>query len=574
MVNDSQPLAGRTLRLFGPGEITRLDPACYHPDTASSQVNRLFCRQLFSYRPEHDLRSWQAIAPVPDLAVEIPSIYNAGLGASGTTYVVHLRSGVYWDTSPPRELVADDVIRGLKRMGNPVLRSPLLPYFLTTIRGFRQFCDDYRAAVRDRGPDPDALARYQNSHEIAGVFALDDHTLIFELARPTLAFANILALPCASPAPAEYDALVPNSPEFPAAVRSSGPYRPIAVTRNRLLLDRNPAWHQATDPIRGQYLDDVEIARGPASDVVRLIEAGAADLPWGLTLPLPGGPPEEQRTGLGHSLDPYLVLNVVSPRADRALSKPGVRSAIAGSIDKAVLADLAREVDPGRAAQPADGLIPTDNDGHAGAGSAPRPDLAHARALLAVAGYAESLTLTAVCPALPPYPEITRAVAADLAKVGITVDVAELAPEEHHALLEDPEQAYRGTWDLGCLSWSPTWLHCNRQVFLQPLVQASPWRGTANCGQYRNPDVDTLMEDALGAVDPWQADALWRAVEQALDEDCAVVPLLFRAPPAAPRHSRRVRGSTRLPAFGHAIDLANVRLEGADVESYQVGGRR
>lgn len=565
-MNRTEPRLGSVLRLYGPGEITRLDPACYHPATASSQVNRLFARQLFSYRPETDLRSWQAIAPVPDLAVEIPSIYNAGLGASGTSYVVHLRSDVYWDTSPSRRLVAEDVIRGLKRMCNPVIRSPLLTYFLSTVRGLQEFCDGYRADVRSSNPDPEQLARYQNSHEIAGVFALDDQTLVFELVRPTLAFVNILALPCASPAPVEYDALTPNSPEFSANIRSIGPYRPVEVSTTRLLFEPNLAWRQESDPIRRQDLDGLEVIRGPAdrTDVADRIDAGAADLPWGLRV----APDHEDRSGdtssgLGYSLDPYVVFNMVSPRADSALSKREIRQAIAHAIDKETIAALVSET--GWAAHPADSIIPIGNDGYEDAQLGYRPDLAKARTLLAEAGYPDGLSLTAVCPMLPPYPQITRSYAADLAKIGIRVAISELAVEDYYALLEDPDRAQHEAWDMACLSWWPSWFHRNSQAFLQPLFQANSWRGTANCGQFHDAQVDKLIETALDTVDPRECDLRWQAVQQEVVDACAIVPLLFQTPVTGPRRSQRVRHAIPLPALGHAIDLANVRLVTSEV---------
>lgn len=77
----------RVLRLAGPGDLDQLDPAG-SPRPATDQIIRLCTRQLFGYRAAADPRGWQAVAPVADLAAEIPSIYNAGLGASYTSYVV------------------------------------------------------------------------------------------------------------------------------------------------------------------------------------------------------------------------------------------------------------------------------------------------------------------------------------------------------------------------------------------------------------------------------------------------------------------------------------------------------
>src|SRR5215217_7476246 len=103
------PNFGGTLRYFGPGGMDHVDPAAAYY-AFSHQIIRLFTRQLFSYPTALDE---SALRPVPDLAVEIPTVENGGLSPDGRRYTIRIRRGTHWDTSPPREVTAHDVIRGV-----------------------------------------------------------------------------------------------------------------------------------------------------------------------------------------------------------------------------------------------------------------------------------------------------------------------------------------------------------------------------------------------------------------------------------------------------------------------------
>jgi peptide/nickel transport system substrate-binding protein len=511
---------GGTLRLRGPGDPAALDPSCVD-DVASARLTRLYARQLFTYRAEPDLRSWQAIAPVPDLAARVPSIYNAGLGASGTTYVVHLRPGVRWDTEDSRAVTAHDVVRGMKRLANPVRPPAVLPYFTSTIRGMAEFHAQFVAAA---GADPTAaeLAAFQDSHEISGVFALDDESLVFELVRPALDFISMLALPAVAPAPAEYDAYLPDSPELRQNLRANGPYRVASYTPGReLVLAPNPAWDQATDPVRRQHLDRIEVGLGAAPDRAELaaqVRAGEIDLPWGARVAEPyTGVPATPLVALGWRLDPYMIFNL---RGDGPLRDRRVREAIACAVDKDAVADAVAGLRTGTVIRVAGGAVPPENECHTAIDPYPHaPD--RARALLAEAGHAGGLALTAIHPDTPEATAVARSLATDLSRVGVAVRLEALTPAEHRARLADPA----GTWDLTTLSWSPGWLHGNARVFLQPLFQSG------GIGGYAEPEVDGLIERALGSIDPRRAVPLWQEVERRALADLPVVPLLFQTPP-------------------------------------------
>ncbi|MFD2472423.1 ABC transporter substrate-binding protein [Amycolatopsis silviterrae] len=552
------------LRLIGPSVPDDLDPATAHHDS-TRQLTRLFARCLFGYRAEPNLRDWQAIAPLPDLAVDIPSTYNTGMGARHVNNVVHLRPGIVWDATPPRPVTAHDVVRGLKRLGNPVLRPAALPCFTSTIRGMAEFCEGYRAALGSGEPSARDLADYQNSHDIPGVFLLDDESLVIELTRPALDFAHLMAMPCAAPAPVEYDAYIPGSPEMQRNLRSNGPYRPAGFQPGELLrFSRNPRWARETDPIRGQGVDAIEVLGEHAvpAGIEARIRSGTADLAWD------GAVADPSRTidaDPGYALDPYLVFNLHSPNSGGAVGERDVRFAIACAVDKTALLDLHDEHSPGTTALIARGVVPPGDDVHQeldphGTPGA-RSEADQARAALAAASRDTGLILRGVHSDDPLTTVIARSCAHDLAAVGIVVEWTALPRNECHRVLGDPGQAHAGRWDLALAARAPAWPGAGGRGFLQTMFETNDSPGTGNCGRYCEPAFDRLVDQALGAVaEPARARAYWQAAERQVLADVAVVPLLFRKPLSPQLHAARVQPDGILPAAGYTLDLSLVRL--------------
>ncbi|ATY12035.1 ABC transporter substrate-binding protein [Amycolatopsis sp. AA4] len=553
-----------TLRLVGPSVVDDLDPATAHHDS-TRQLTRLFARCLFGYRAEPDLRNWQAIAPLPDLAADIPSTYNTGMGARHVNNVVHLRPGVFWDTVPPRPVTSHDVVRGLKRLGNPVHRPAALPCFTSTIRGMAEFCAGYRDAFGPGDPTARDLADYQNSHDIPGVFALDDESLVIELTRPALDFAHLMALPCAAPAPAEYDAYVPGSPGLRCHLRSNGPYRVVEFRPGeRIRLGRNPRWAPETDPIRGQGVDVLEVVseRAAPAEIEARIRSGTADLAWD------GAAADPSRTidaEPGYALDPYLVFNLRSPNSGGAIRERGVRFAIACALDKTAVLDIHDKHRPGTAALIADRVVPPgdgirhepDPQGSPGA----RGDAEKSRAALAAASRGERLSLRGVHSDDPLSMAIARSCAHDLAAVGIAVEWDALPNHDFLRLLGNPDEARAGRWDLALASRAPAWPGAGSRVFLQTMFETNDSPGTGNHGLYSEPAFDRLVDQALSAVaEPARAREHWQAAERRVLADVAVVPLLFRKPRSPQLHADRVRPDGVLPAAGYTLDLSRVRL--------------
>jgi peptide/nickel transport system substrate-binding protein len=566
-MSGDQPGRGGVLRLYGPGSMDHVDPASSYY-MLSGQVLRLFTRQLFSYLPVRHLHDWRQVEPVPDVAAELPTVANGGLSDDHLRYTIRLRPGVFWDTTPPREVTAHDFVRGFKRMANPVYRAGAIHYYTSTVRGMTRFCDDYAAAV-PADPTAGQLADFQNSHDIEGIHAPDDRTLVFELVRPALDFLHILAMMFASPAPAEYDALVPDSAEFRRRVRSNGPYRLTHYVHGKeLRMAPNPVWRQESDPIRHQYLDGVEITMEKATpdEVGRRIKAGLADLSWASPTTEPYEVnPTDPGNNLGYALNPYLVFNTVSPNCGGATADVAVRRAIAHAVDKRAMVTIFDELSAGTVMWPAHSAIPPGNYGYRPFDPYPSPDdrgdPRKARELLAAAGYPDGITLTMVHRDVDANPEVAESLARDLAEAGVTLDLIAMGHADYYPFLQDPANARAGRWDLSAPAWTPDWFGNNGRAFLQPMFQTNEIRGTGNYGLYSNADVDRLIEEALSATDPDRAGELWHAVDRQVLRDAAIVPILVHAPTIPHMKGSRVRDAVAMPTIDRWFDLANLWLE-------------
>lgn len=560
----SEPRYGGTLRYYGPGGMDHVDPACAYY-AFSHQITRLFARQLFSYPTVADE---SALTPVPDVAVEIPTTANGGLSADGRTYTIRLRPGVCWDTTPRREVTAADFVRGFKRMCNPVAGAGALAYYTSTIKGMAEFAEGYRAAFADTVPTAAGLADYQNTHAIGGLRTDGEKTLIIELVQPANDMLNILSMMFASAAPREYDAYLPDSPEWIANVASNGPYRLTGYRPATFLtMERNPAWRQDTDPIRHQYIDGIEVRIDKVGDdrVRQALESGAADLSWGAPVISRERRALDADRHLGYALNPYLVFNMRSPNERGAVRNLLVRRAIAYAIDKAAMVKYFDGMNVGTVTVPAHTAIPLGNFGHREYDRYPTPDdhgdPERARALLAEAGYGDGLRLRVLYRDDAAHDEIAHSYTADLAAVGIEIDLVLAGQSDgYYQILQDPAKAEAGYWDITAASWTPDWFGNNGRAYTQPMFQSNFAAGTSNYGDYRNPEVDRLIAEALSVQDLERAEELWHQVDRAVLEDAAIVPMMACEPTIPHMTSARVRDALPLPQVDRWLDAANLWL--------------
>jgi peptide/nickel transport system substrate-binding protein len=567
------PRYGGTLRLVGPGGVDHIDTASAYYAT-SAQILRALSRHLFAYPATDDLSSpEESFRPAPDLAAELPTEANGGISADRRTYTIRLRPGVLWDSTPPRQVTAHDVIRGIKRLPNPVNGAGALPYFTSTIEGMQEYCDAYRAAFAGRTPTPADLAGFQDTHDIAGLRATDDLTLVFRLRAPANDFLNILATGFTAPAPVEVDAYEPDSLEFRRNLLSCAPYRltHYAEHGEEIRMERNPVWRKETDPIRNQYVDGIEItvANLAVDEMERRMDAGEVDLAWSFTAvswdrPKPGQD-AAPRSYPGFALNPYLVFNLRSPNERSATSSLQVRQAIAYAIDKVAIGEILDVLDaPNR---PLHSVIPAGSVGHREFDPYPTPgdrgDTEKARRLLVEAGYGDGLTLIAAVRNIGIHVKVMESVAADLEKIGISLDWRTFSQAEYYGgALSNPEAGRAGAWDIAEPGFTPDWFGNNGRVVVQPLFQTNDAQGTTNYGGYSNPEVDALIERALQEPDLDRADELWHRIDERIMQDLPIVPILSFAAMTSRYHGKRVRNAVHVPQI-EFFDITNIWLDAA-----------
>jgi peptide/nickel transport system substrate-binding protein len=535
-MRETEPQRGGTLTMVGAGDVDHLDPAlAYH--TVTRGILRAYTRQLVGYAAGRDRDAAGRI--VADLATEVPTEANGRVAAGGTRFRFTLRDGVCWDApSGARPVTAADVVRGIKRLADPRAPSPGLPYYLTTIEGLAEFRDALAASPAG------AIAERLERTAVSGVFATGEAEICFVTRYPTPDFLNMLALPFATPAPAEYLAFAPGSPALDRALIACGPYRiRDRVPGETIVLDRNPAWAPESDPLRAAHIDHIvvreQISEPRAHD---LVATGAADMLWDiqpLTAELPAllrarDPRlEVYPAGL---LSPYLVVNFAAARSP--VQHRDVRLALHYALDKAAVSAVwgGRELN-----DIADQLLPplcfAHREHRPFRTAESRGDPDRARELLAAAGFPAGVRLRLVFRDRDIHPETAEVVRDALARAGIDV---ELVPASINKLFSGYFAAAVSStsasekdnaWDIALTGWEPDWYGNNARTYLQPLLDSRdvPADGDwgSNFGHYRDDRVNRLLESALTCADEARADELFREAEAAALADGAVVPILF-----------------------------------------------
>jgi ABC-type transport system substrate-binding protein len=567
--DNGSPQKGGTLKIVGAGDVDHLDPASGYTTVATS-LERAWVRSLFGYKASNNQAESSQV--VPDIAAEMPTTANGGISADGKTYTIKMRTGVQWNTQPPREVVAGDVIRGIKRLCNPNPNgtSGGIGYYKQAIAGMSQYCDGYAKVGKD---DAKAMADYQDSHDVSGMVAKDDHTLVFTLTQPATDFVNMMSMGFSAPAPKEYDAYVPDSDQFRQHTLSNGPYMINKyVASKEIDLVRNPAWKQETDPLRKAYVDGIQVVQGQASPdaAEQQVEAGTADLLWDQAVPTTTiatmKASKDKRLGIypGSNSNPMLRFNFQSPNNKKAMGNLKVRQAIEYAINKDALAKiyggtvlnkpLTTVLPPGSVGYKPSDLYPTPNY---------QGDDTKCKALLA-----EGLKEVGV-PSLSPliyvyrnssnHPKVTQSVADNLKGCGIPTKLESTTPDDFYGkFLSSTAASKEGKWDIAGPGWSADWPGNNPRTYFVPLFDGRTCgEGSTNYGCYDSPVTNKLIDQALAAKTQDEAAGFWAQADQQIMKDAAFVPFMVQNTPLT--NSKRVHNALYL-ATAQLYDYTNLWL--------------
>ncbi|WBO64876.1 ABC transporter substrate-binding protein [Streptomyces camelliae] len=222
---------GGTLRILRDADHDHLDPQRIQTIQATALGHLLF-RTLTMFAEDGE-GGWRLVG---DLA-EHP---GRDVDGDGRTWEFTLKPGLRYEDGRP--IAAADVAHGIARS------------FEESLAGGPQHLQDWlRAAGPYAGPFTDG------TDEVPGLEVRDARTLVFRFPqpRPDLPFAA--ALVTTVPVPRDAD----TGESYGKAPLASGPYR-IAehVPGERLVLERNPHWDPATDAVRHDHPDRVELELG------------------------------------------------------------------------------------------------------------------------------------------------------------------------------------------------------------------------------------------------------------------------------------------------------------------------
>jgi ABC-type transport system substrate-binding protein len=541
--NAAGPKRGGTLRLLGTSDIFNIDTvSAYY--TVSNLLERSYARQLVSY--ENAATFPGSFKLMPDLASSLPTA-GRGISADGRTYTFHLRQGVMWSSSPPRQVVAADFVREFKMLCNPVSPVGAPAYFTSTIVGMKAYCD---AFARLKKPTVASINEFVASHPLAGVSAPDPSTVVFKLVQPASDFMYILTMGFASARPVEYQKYLPDSVQLRQHTLSDGPYM-ITSYRPTLgfTLERNPAWKAASDPLRHGYVDRITITEGLSSESVQQqIEAGTGDLEWDIQPPtqdipqlLQGG---DQRLVLGPTgnyyvgIGYYLALNQYGGPMRNKL----VRQAVATAVDKQsivkILGGPAVNTVANQVILPGNiGYVPSFNAFPANTGSG---NPAAAKALLAKAGYPDGLAIKLLESTSDPAPRVAQALQSSLNAAGFKVTLVPTTQSDYYGkYLTQPENAKRDAWDIADPGYIPDWFGNNGRSIIQPLF-TNPGVGSTDWAGYDNPTENALVQKALSARTAAEAARFWAQAQTFAMKDAVYIPINIQKWPIF--HSSRLQG--------------------------------
>ncbi len=378
---DPNAKPGGTITITYKDDVATLDPAIGYDWQNWSMIKSLF-DGLMDY--------------VPGTTTLRPGLAESyEISDDGLVYTFHLRPGVKFHNG--REMTAEDVKYSLDRVTNPATQSPGAGFF-GSIAGFEN--------AGDGG--------------LSGVEVVDPQTVKITLTRPDATFLHVMALNFSFVVPKEV--VEAEGADFGKKPVGTGAFKLTEWTLGqRLVFEKNPDYWIAGVP----YLDSftVEVGQEPVVALLRL-QNGEVDIPGDGIPPakfteVMGDPAQAAHVVVGGQLHTgYITMNVTTPPFD----KLEVRKAINMAINKERITQIIN----GRAVpaiQPLPPSMPGYTEGYAGYAYDPEG----AKALLAEAGLGDGFETELYVMNTDPNPRIAQAIQQDLAAIGITANIQNLA---------------------------------------------------------------------------------------------------------------------------------------------------
>ena len=413
------------------------------------------------------------------------------------------------------------------------------------------------------------MKEYVQKNDLPGVTAPDDKTIVFKLTHPASYFQDMLTLPALSPAPVEWLDATPGT-EFGNDLKnliSNGPYYIDEYTPTKTIdLKRNPAWTEASDPIRKAYVDQIKVTEtGTQESIQQQLETAtdSADMAFDTFPPATQVPGLVARKdpnlniGPGSSSNPYLVYNTVSASNGGALKDVAFRQALSTGINRA---NLIQVLGGPNLNTTLTNVLPADIVGGE-QGFDPYPyDQAKAKQMIAASGHEGATVKILYRNASQGSTKVFQSVQQQLTELGLKVEGVPAPNADFYTkYLQQPSVAKRGVWDIAIAGWGADWYGNAALSFFAPLWSGEPSfpPNGSNYGFYANDKTNALIKQATEAKTQDEAAALWAQADQQVMADAAFFPITN--PNTANYKATQVNNAVYMPSL-QQFDPANVWL--------------
>jgi oligopeptide transport system substrate-binding protein len=467
------PSGEGVLNLYG------TDPYTIDPALSSEMTSHGYVTQLFSGL----VRSGDKLEPVGDIA------QSWQVSDDGRIYTFYLRHDVKFQDG--RQVTAGDFKYSWERACDPQTGSQAAATYLGDIVGAGEVLSGL-------------------TKEISGVRVIDDYKLEVTIDAPKSYFLSKLTYPTAFVVDREN---VEAGGEWWRTPNGTGPFRLKQWEQaKQLVLERNELYYG--DLAKLNYV----VFNLWGGMPMNMYETGEIDVtPLSLDY-IERATDEAGPFYLDLMVVPelslyYIGFNTTKPPFDDA----NIRRAFSQAIDKDKLVSLVFKDMMRRA----DGILPPGMPGYNEGLSGLDYDVAKAKELIASSKYGDvsnlpPITITTVGWGGPISPELEAIVYQWRENLGVEVKVRQLEPQRflYHLKEEKDEMFYTG--------WIADYPH--PQDFVDILFRTG---ADYNYGEYSNPEVDALLEEAGVEGDREHSLALYQQAEQRLVEDVACLPLYF-----------------------------------------------
>ena len=470
----TKPRLGGIYRAVLPWSPRNIDPA-FSTDTYSATL----IHQLFDGLVQFD----QNLNVVPAIASDWR------VSTDGLTYTFTIREGVKFHNG--RQVTADDVVYSFTRILDPKQRSGAISFF-ERIKG--------------------AIAyRSGTTKDVAGLKAIEPHTLVITLEEAFAPFLPVLAMVISKVVPREE--VERWGKDFGHHPVGTGPFLLESWDKERILLSANQEYHQGRP-----HLDQIvyNIYTGAQNEkmfsdfLTGKVEEAAVF----------GANRERmsQTTEYQFFRKPTLSLLFYGMNCNRPpLQDKRVRQALNYAINKVqIVHEYVKDQ-----FVPATTILPPGMPAYTPENAAYAYDPARAEALLAEAGYGPhqkklSLTILSASNSKLAQQELGL-IAADLAAVGVELQLQYETdwPIFEATLSSRNFQLYRYSW----IADIP-----DPDNFLNVLFRSS---SNYNFMRYSNPEVDHILSRALAETDMLKRVKLYREAEQIILRDAPIIPWLY-----------------------------------------------